>query len=260
MREARRDFAKLVRESEPSEKPLPLSHMTDAYLFRSIMESDTLEPVPCPVFDKEPLLYFFYGRPTYRASAQIQSNGLDAYAPICIIMKPDAADPHRIYPFDSGAFHHHLLAGFTHHRMMKEDFELDRVRDMPGRLVNLFWSSDEAYFSSEATSNFVPDVMDFEAKSYQELIRFNGKGEFDDRASAIEIQAAQAIALAQNTLAVILPEEFATPQIVQKIESFGALALPYDHLGRGRPNENVALIYSVVKALLRGKHGKVQYW
>ncbi|SEK00148.1 hypothetical protein SAMN05518849_1255 [Sphingobium sp. AP50] len=131
---------------------------------------------------------------------------------------------------------------------------------MPGRLVNLFWSSDEAYFSSGPTSNFVPDVMDFEAKSYQELIRFNGKGEFDDRASTIEIQAGQVVALAQNTLAVILPEEFAKPQIVKKIEGFGALALPYDHLGRGRPNENVALIYSVVKALLRGKHGKVKYW
>ncbi|SEK00155.1 hypothetical protein SAMN05518849_1256 [Sphingobium sp. AP50] len=90
-------------------------------------ESETLDPVPCPVFNKEPLIYFFYGRPAYRASAQIQSNGLDAYAPICIIMKPDAADPRRIFPFDSGAFHHHLLADFTHHRMMKEDFELDAL-------------------------------------------------------------------------------------------------------------------------------------
>nr|WP_140404606.1 hypothetical protein [Sphingomonas sp. CDS-1] len=234
--------------------------MTDAYLFRSIMESGTLEPVPCPVFNREPLLYFFYGRPAYRASAHIQSNGLDAYAPICIIMKPDAAYPHRIFPFDSGAFHHRLLADFTHHRMMKEDFELDKVQDMPGRLVNLFWSSDEAYYSNRAPSNFVPDSMDFEAKSYQELIRFKGKSGFDDRASAIEVQAADAISLAQNTLAVILPEEFAKPVIVKKIEDLSALALPYDHIARGLPVENVALIYSIVRALLRGSYGKVKYW
>jgi len=259
-RAARRDFANLVRKGEASERPLPLTHMTDAYIFRSILETETLEPVPCNVFKEEPLLYFFYGRPAYRAAVQAQSNGLDAYAPICIVLKPEAAPPHRIFPFDSGAFHNHLLADFTHHHMMKEDFELDCVPDMPGRLVNLFWSNEQSYFNNRNHSNFVPEPMDFEAKSYQELIRFKGKSGFDDRASTVEIQSAEAVALAQNTLAVILPSEFARGTILTKIEEMGALALPYDHVSRGGSGENVGQIYNIVRELLSGRHGKVQYW
>lgn len=256
----RRDFARLVRTSPASEKPLPLAHMTDAYLFRDIMDMSALAPTPCTVFEEEPLLYFFYGRPAYRAAVQAQSNGLDAYAPVCIVLKPDAALPHRIYPFDSGAFHHKLLADFTHHRMRKEDFELDGALDMPGRLVNLFWSNEQSYFNNRNVSNYVPDAMEFEAKSYQELIRFKGKGDFDDRASAIEIQAAVPIDLSGNTLAVILPNDFARDTILASIEALGALALPYDHVSRGSPGENVGLIYSIVRELLSGRHGRVQYW
>lgn len=259
-RAPRREFAELVRETPPSETSLPLTHMTDGYVFRSIMEGMELEPAPCTVFDDEPLLYFFYGRPAYRAAAQAQSNGLDAYAPICLVMKPDAVPPRRIFPFDSGAFHNHLLADFTHHKMVKEDFELDCMADMPGRLINLFWSSGEAYFNNRDTSNYVPEAMAFEAKSYQELIRFKGKSGFDDRASTIEIQAAEAVALPENTLAVILPYDFAKGPILARIEAMDALALPYDHVSRGTPGENVALIYSIVRDLLSGQRGKVRYW
>lgn len=234
--------------------------MTDAYLFRSILETQTLEPVPCTVFKKEPLLYFFYGRPAYRAAAQAQSNGLDAYAPVCIVLKPEAAPPHRIFPFDSGAFHNRLLSDFTHHHMMKEDFELDCAPDMPGRLVNVFWSNEQSYFNNRNHSNFVPEPLAFEAKTYQELIRFKGKSGFDDRASTVEIQSAEAIDLPQNTLAVILPSDFAQGAILKKIEDMGALALPYDHASRGGSGENVGQIYNIVRELLSGRHGKVKYW
>ncbi|SHM66468.1 hypothetical protein SAMN05518668_11624 [Sphingobium sp. YR657] len=256
----RRDFADLVQTAASSTKPLPLTHMTDAYLFRSIMETETLEPVPCRVFENEPLLYFFYGRPAYRAAVQSQSNGLDAYAPICIVLKPDAASPRRIYPFDSGAFHKRLFADFTHHRMEKEDFELGNSMEMPGRLINLFWKGEQSYYNNRNTSDFVPAHMAFEAQSYQELIRYRAKGPFDDRASAIEIQAADEIALPDNIVAVIMPSDYMKGPIASRIEEMGGLALPYDHVSRGVPGENVGQIYNIVRELLSGRHGKVRYW
>lgn len=261
----RRDFAERVSSGRPSEKPLPITHMTDAYFFRQILETSTLQPLPRNVFKQEPLLYFFYGRPAYRAAVQAQSNGLDAYAPICFILKPEAAQPHRIFPFDSGAFHTERYTAFTHHQMMKEDFELECDLDMPGRLVNLFWPSEKSYFDNKEPHGINPEPMEFEAKSYQELIRFKGKGEFDERASSIEIQTAEPFALPDNTIAVILPEDFAQGKILAKIEEMGALALPYNHMERGTAQENTALIYSIVRELFSGKHQadkgkKAQYW
>lgn len=248
-----------------SNKPLPITHMTDAYLFRAILETTTLQPVPCNVFDQEPLLYFFYGRPAYRAAMQAQSNGLDAYAPICFILKPEAAKPRRIFPFDSGAFHTERYTDFTHHRMMKEDFELDCSLDMPSRLVSLFWPSEQAYFDNKHPHGINPEPMEFEAKSYQELIRFKGKGDFDERASSIEIQTAEPLPLPENTIAVILPEDFARGTILARIEEMGALALPYNHMERGTARENTALIYNIVRELFSGRHQedkdkKAQYW
>jgi len=259
-REATRDFADLVRQGQPSEKLLPLTHMTDAYRFRTIMKMGALEPSPCNVFEEEQLLYFFYGRPSYRASAQAQSNGMDFYAPICLVLKPGTVSPHRIYPFDSGAFHFRRFADFTYHAMIKEDFELDCAADMPGRLINLFWLSEQAYFNNRGHADFTPDAFAFEAQTYHELIRHRASAGFDERASSIEIQSNQPIALGENTIAVILPSSFATDEAIAAIDALGAIILPYDHVNRTTPGENIGLIYTIVRELFSGRHGKVTYW
>jgi hypothetical protein len=52
--------------------------VTDGYSFRDIMGCGALVPSHCPIFDCE-LVYLFYGRPAYRAAAERESNGTDAY-------------------------------------------------------------------------------------------------------------------------------------------------------------------------------------
>lgn len=104
-------------------------------------------------------------------------------------------------------------------------------------------------------SAFAPDVLDFEAKAYLELVRDHGRGPFDERNSAIEIQVDAPIELRGKTVAVILPQAFATPEMLAKIEALGALALPFDVVRRHGPTEMVGQIYTVVRDLLGGKYG-----
>jgi hypothetical protein len=61
-RAPRRDFAKLVRAAPVSTVALPLTHVTDGYSFRDIMQSEALVPSPCAIFGSD-LVYLFYGRP-----------------------------------------------------------------------------------------------------------------------------------------------------------------------------------------------------
>jgi len=240
---------------------LPLTHVTDGYSFRNIMAIGTLEPAPCRVFG-ESLVYLFYGRPAYRSAAELESNGLEAYWPICFVLEPDCVPPKRIFPFDSGAFHHKRFMGFMHHDMIKEDFALDPDPSMPGRLLRLFWTNERSYYDAEDVSSFKPATLDFEAKSYAELIRSPVRAPFDERNSAIELQVDTAIPLKGNTLAVILPHALATADMLARIEALDALALPFGTVRRQSPVEMVGQIYTIVRDLLSGEYaeGRGKCW
>jgi len=258
-RKGRVDFAKLVRSAAEEPGGLPLTHMTDAYRFRAVVEEGQLATSPCSVFN-EPLLYLFYGRPAYRVAAQIEGTGQDAYWPICFVLKPGIAGAKRTYPFDSGAFHHGRFADYCHRDMIKEDFQLDADPSSPGRVIGLFWDGARDYFDNIGFSDFVPDPLAFEAKSYFEMIRSNSNAPFDERHSTIELQFDQPIALKGNLLAVILPQCFATDEIVRHFGAMDVLVLPFDTVNRHTAANMVGQIYDIARDLYGGEHGKIQCW
>lgn len=253
-------FRTLVREAPASPVVLPLTHVTDAWAFRDIMDGGSLAPTACPVFGGE-LLYLFYGKPAYRSAAERENKGSDVFWPICFVLEPGAVtEPARIYPFDSGAFHHRLFDRHLHPRMLKEDFELDADPATPGRLIRLFWQDERCYFEGEGAAAPDLDVLAFEAKAYRALIDDVGSGPFDDRNSAIEIQTGAPIALQDNIIAVILPGQFLNEPLAARIEAMGALALPINPVRRQAANEMVSEIYRTVRDLLGGKHGRGPWW
>lgn len=258
-RTPRRDFAQAVRNAQASPQALPLTHLTDGYHLRSITEGGHLEPSQCHVFG-EPLLYFFYGRPAYRVAANLPSNGFEAYWPICFLMRPAAVSTKRIYPFDSGAFHTGRFGNFFHRDMIKEDFELDVDPTMPARLLNLFWPDAKSYFDNRGA--LAPDfnVIDFELKSYAEIIRAKSNEGFDERNSAIELQTDVPVPLEGNILAVILPIDFADQKTRAHFEKLGALVLPFNTVGRQGATEMVGQIYDLCRDLYDGKHGLGPLW
>ncbi len=236
-----------------------MTHLTDAYHLRSIAEAGRLEPTHCRVFD-EPLLYLFYGRPAYRVATQAESNGLEAYWPICFVLRNSASGARRIYPFDSGAFHQGRFGDFVHRDMIREDFELDVDPTTPGRLLSLFWSGPQDYFDNRGARDVALDPFEFEAKSYSELIRSKANGPFDERHSAVEVQMGDPLQLAGNLSAVILPADFASETVRKRFDDLGALVLPFDTVSRHGPDNMVGQIYDICRDLYSGRHGGTKSW
>ena len=76
-------FKNFVQAVPPAQPLLPLTHLTDAYRFEKAHQTDELQPRDCKVFG-EPLLYLFYGRPSYRVHPDEQPSGLAHYLPVCV--------------------------------------------------------------------------------------------------------------------------------------------------------------------------------
>lgn len=80
---------------------LPLSHLTIARYFDSIINAGKLEPRMCDVF-KEKLIYLFYGGVLYRTANKPTRNASEL--PIVFVFHPSLLRfVERYYPFDTGA-------------------------------------------------------------------------------------------------------------------------------------------------------------
>jgi hypothetical protein len=140
------DFRKLVNEQPADLSELPSVHISDGLGFRSIVKDGYLSAEPCSVFNNEPLLYLFYGRPSYRVNSQILASAIRAYAPVCFVLKPGMVRlPQRVFPFDSGAFHNDLFRASMHRKMQRDDFALEPDPASAQRLIRLFFSDNQSY-------------------------------------------------------------------------------------------------------------------
>ena len=129
-----------------SEKPLPLTHTTDAFDLRDIIDDQEIKPRFCPVLDHD-LSYHFYGRPAYRKNGETQANSLAAYAPIIFIFKPSVSEEAiAAFPFDSGGFKGERYLDVTHHRMSVTDFGLEPSYKRIGKLVEFFFGDNKSYY------------------------------------------------------------------------------------------------------------------
>ncbi len=102
-------FSDYIQKQAMSPAELPLVHTTEYFNLASIRASHTLQASNCNIF-KEPLLYFFYGRPAYRDSSQTSPTRDVGFYPICFVFQPDTVckKVKRLYPFDTGASQHGL--------------------------------------------------------------------------------------------------------------------------------------------------------
>jgi hypothetical protein len=210
---------------------LPLVHATDLYHFRDIQHDSTLVPSDCDVYKTEKLLYFFYGRPSYRPHAQKDTVTAKALLPICLVMSRNLIGRAvRIMPFDTGAFERRLMHPPMHTAMKKEDFELAIDPDAPMEMISIFYATENDYFDARAKAivSGYDSYEDLEIDSYFRLLHHRANTEFDDRVTAIEIQVDSPIGLAGQVHAIVLPKPFLDrPGISAQIDKWGAIAIPY---------------------------------
>ena len=91
-------FAAFITSQTASVGRLPVAHTTDAFSFREIMAARKLQPTDCPVYSDK-VLYFFYGRPSYRVHYKTEPTSLRAFNPVCFVMDAGSVEPpDRILP------------------------------------------------------------------------------------------------------------------------------------------------------------------
>lgn len=186
---------------------LPLIHTSRCEFIKSIISSGSLEPRPCDVF-KESLVYLFYGRPAYRSTKGTKNGEPIALCPICFVFKPRTVSQslYRIYACDSGAVaHSHLVPEITADDL--SDLAVDPQIENARRLVSFLFLQNSDYFVGKVVSGKSFNTGTVEARFYS-LLRRSGPVDFDDRKSAIEVQVNHNIALAEQLLFVVLPNEF----------------------------------------------------
>lgn len=245
------DFRKLVSEQPADLGELPSVHVSDGLGFRSIIQEGALTPEQCPVFN-EPLLYLFYGRPSYRVNSQILASGIRAYAPVCFVLKPGVVrSPERVFPFDTGAFQNELFRASMHRKMQRDDFALEPDPQSPQRLINLFFGDNHNYYDNKPNTSLELPPLAFEASSFHALITDRQENVYDERISSIEIQVAEELPLEGLVEAVVLPDAFIVDEVMKSLEAIGAEAIPYAFIDRLRPELYAATIYPIVRDYYR---------
>jgi hypothetical protein len=109
---------------------LSLMHTANGEDLLSILESKTIQPAECRVFDGERLVYFFLGRPAYKTSLVHDAS----YWQLPAVFAFDTLSHHppiRMYPFDTGAF------------------SLDRYREIIGRIDRAEFALGDSWQTAE---------------------------------------------------------------------------------------------------------------
>jgi hypothetical protein len=219
-------FWDFVGQSAPlSEGKLPLIHATDLLRFRDIREHGELRPADCDVYKGEKLLYFFYGRPSYRPHGQEDTITAKAFLPICLVMSRAAMNKAiRILPFDSGAFHRRMMHPPMHEEMTKDVFELMVSPESPVQAIELFYGNEKNYRevrAKPAVDGF-DEFEELEVDAYFRLLHHRANTKYDDRITAVEIQLNESVPLTGYLHAVILPKSFFDrPGIAEQIGGWG---------------------------------------
>jgi hypothetical protein len=196
------------RAPDPRWSLMPLTHITKGIAAEDIIRAGHVAVSDCAFFG-EPLAYFFYGRPAYRAHGD-GAIKVEAACPFCFVF--DSAlikEAKAIHAFDTGAFHHRLYKHILMDEMQVEDFSLERDETRPNRIISAVFSSKRSYFDGDRTKITDPDKgaqpWDFHARAYLQLLASPGRNEPDDRICSIEIVFGHAVPLAGRLKAVVVP-------------------------------------------------------
>ena len=88
-------FNSIIENTEATSKLMPSTHTCDAFSFRDIMSSASINVSDCKVFKGENLLYLFYGRPSYKLSNPADTNSYTCNLPICFLIRTNKTFEHK---------------------------------------------------------------------------------------------------------------------------------------------------------------------
>ena len=250
-------FQEFIEEHDSTKKKLPFLHISNGYNFDKIAVGDLLKPQDCKVF-KEKLLYFFYGRPSYKTK-QTLNERLAYDWPVVFLFNYKTVDRFvsSCFPFDSGAFEAGRYKYFFDDSSEIEDFRFSRGNANVTRLVSAFYSDNHEYFRGGSTKNIEIPIDQFEAAGVHELVRVPNHPEaphhlkYDERSSSIEAISRGEIKLKGNVDAIIIAKKFLeVPRWREAIDRWKPKRLKdYSVPQNMTPDAFAGMIYHIVEEL-----------
>jgi hypothetical protein len=243
------NFAKEKVSGKKFENSGFLTHITDCYSLRNIIEDGELTASQCSKF-KEKLNYFFYGKPTYRLATDGTATKNGAWFPSCIIFKEDIVpSPRRIFPFDSGGFE--FYQEYFRNKMKLEDFSIPNTYSAANNIIECFYSSFENYYiESPIHIEYDSFQFYFEAQAYYDLINSKASTIIDERCSSLEIQTEKNIKV-DFIYAIIMPSNYRTT--VEYLLEKKRISCKLDHYhtgGKTSPKEYFSELRNLAKKII----------
>lgn len=245
-------LAQRISSGESAEPILPLTHITDAYTFRDIVDNAEIQPNKCKVFNGETLIYTFYGRPAYKIPDADELPPEPVYLPVCLILRPPSGvSIKRVHALDTGALQHFRTIPGIHRKMMKEDFSLEPSLESAAKLVRLVYGDNKRYLNNEPVETLACGAFELELNALMTMARdTTSSNSPDERITTVEVQYTEPIPLKENCLAIILPGVFAEDAEVKRLTS-GIELLRYDIVRRMAPSQYSSQIYDLAKSYLK---------
>jgi hypothetical protein len=244
------------KQPNPGWGLMPLTHISKGIEAEDIIRAGQVATGDCGFF-KEPLAYFFYGRPAYRVSGD-GAVKVEAACPFCFIFESALIRKAKaIHAFDTGAFARRLYKHVFLDEMNVEDFSLEQNETRPNRIIAAVFSSMRNYFDGDTTKIVTPDAgaeaWEFHARAYLQLLTSPGRNEPDDRICSIEVVFGQPVALAGNLKAVVVPHTLwdagRHAPWLDKLHAEGVAIAPYIFVPGRHPEHYHALLETAVREL-----------
>lgn len=209
-------FQEIIDEESSTAKDiklLPLCHTTTEGYFDGIKEKKFVDLRMCANY-KEQLVYFFYGKASYKTKEKEIQN-YSNNPPITLIYESELLDPRsmkRMLPFDSGGYErYHIKEGYEKSSFTHENPNKDAIKG----LIKLLYDSNDHYLNDEVNKD---KLLAYTKKCWpiNEIIELYKRVEMGDTSSgdqvyAIELQLKDKIDFKPKH--IVIPYTFVTSAI-----------------------------------------------
>lgn len=234
---------------------LPFYHTCKGKNFRSIFRNKALVPTLCAEFG-ELLLYFFYGKPTYRVSGEATTSRDVGRFPVSFIanLNPSNNIP-RVFPFDTGALIHKVLKDVCGEEINPAKYELGSGIDWVRYFIEYFYGNDKNYYFVTPQIKLEDlKAMSFELQHIFSLATETSDKIWDNRAYTIEVQCKDSFQLDAGKIeAIILPKCYMNDtEIVDYLYNNNIVALTYG-IERADPKHMTPLLIEIAENYMKSK-------
>jgi hypothetical protein len=257
--EPEHQLRELASAASEAANTLDLVHVTKVGWAVKIIQTGLLQTNLCSVF-KEKFVYFFVGRPEYRAHDAANGSDQISRFPAVFVVKPDnLGTPAHIYPFDTGAAWKGRFGDAVDPTVWLVDYELEKSVRAIKRHIAWAFGSNANYVDGNVKSEIRLSLPQWKtvAHSFFKIAATAsvGTNRPDRRASAIEVAYREHVRLQNNAWLVVLPKQFLESdgdgsKNVPLIEVLQALRIEYG-VYDWRPGETPDFYASEIKRLVR---------